>query len=74
MLLRPLAFLALTAMMIARVSAHESGAMHSHPHLLVSNEFLAAVLVAVAAGALLFARKMLLVQKSRDAKRKGDRR
>ena len=39
--------------------AHEDGTLHSHPHLLISNEFLAGFLLLAAASLALGARRIL---------------
>ena len=58
MLRTPLVLLLTT--IATRAIAHEDGMLHSHPHLLISNELLAAVLLLAAATLGFLARRILL--------------
>lgn len=40
--------------------AHEDGSLHSHPHLLISNEFLTALLLGSAIALIATARRLLV--------------
>ena len=43
--------------------AHSDGATHTHPHLMISNEFIAAALMTGALGLILTARHLLARRK-----------
>lgn len=50
--------------------AHQDSTFHSHPHLLISNEFLAGLLLMAAAGLGYLARRILLNRERRRKERR----
>ena len=51
---------------VQMASAHQDGSFHAHPHLIVTNEFLSAVLLVAAGGLVLAARWVLSARRNRS--------
>lgn len=62
----------LLGLSVVEASAHMDGTAHSHPHLAISNELLAAFLLAGTAVIVLAARKILNNRKARKISKRGN--
>ena len=63
MISRISAFLCVAMLTATMAQAHSDGATHTHPHLVISNEFIAAALMTGALGLILTARHLLARRK-----------